>query len=181
MIGQVLARRYARAIMDLATEKGLVGEIGEDLKNIASLFTTSPDLENVFSDPTVPHAAKEKVLNSIFEKINVRELAGRFVSVLLEKNRIDGIGEIAEAYQHLYDLEENRIRARVVVAAPLGDRDTKRVHDALSKLSGKEIVLQVEVDESIVGGMVAYVGGRVYDGSISNQLQQIKDTLSTGR
>ena len=181
MIGQVLARRYAQAVMNLAMEKDLLEDVGRDLKKIASLFSISADLSNTFSDPTVSLAAKEKVLSSIYKKTTVGEIARKFVSVLLSKNRIDGIGEIAEAYQHLHDLRENRIRARVVVAAPLSDSDAKRIHDTLSRLSGKEIILKVEVDESILGGMVAYVGSRVYDGSISNQLQQIKDTLSTGR
>lgn len=181
MIGQVLAKRYAQAIIDLATEKGLVVEIGEDLKVVAGLFTISPDLGNLFFDPTVSLDAKEKVLSRIFKKIAIGETARKSVFVLLEKNRIDGIGEISEAYHRLCDLRENRIRARVVVAAPLGDNDKKRIHDALSEISGKEIILKIEVDENILGGMVAYVGSRVYDGSISNQLQELKDTLSKGR
>jgi len=76
---------------------------------------------------------------------------------------------------------ENRIRARVVSAARLSDKEKSRIKDALSKISGKEVALEVEVDESLLGGVVAYMGSQVYDGSIKNQLTQIKDNLSKGR
>ncbi len=105
----------------------------------------------------------------------------KFIHVVLQKDRILGIGDIAAAYSEIADELENRIRARVVSASGLSDEEQNRIRDALSKISGKEVAIEVEVDESLLGGVVAYMGSQVYDGSIKNQLTQIKDNLSKGR
>ena len=181
MIGIVLARRYAKSIIDLAQESGILKEVGQDLDRIADLFAESQELVNVFSDPTIASEAKEKVLGEVLKKGGVQDLTMKFIHVVLSKDRILGIGEIAQAYRDILDQLENRVRARVVTAARLNEKEESRITDALSKISGKEVVLEVEVDESLLGGVVAYMGSQVYDGSIKNQLTQIKDNLSKGR
>ncbi len=181
MIGIVLARRYAKAVIDLAQEAGILKEVGQDLERIAGLFAESQELGNVFADPTIGAAAKEKVLAEVLKKGGVQELTMKFVHVVLLKDRILGIGEIARAYRDLSDQLENRVRARVITAAPLSDEERKKIQGALSKISGKDVILELEVDESLLGGVVAHMGSQVYDGSIKNQLTQIKDNLSKGR
>jgi F-type H+-transporting ATPase subunit delta len=181
VIGIVLAKRYAKAVIDLAQEADILKEVGQDLERIAGLFADSHELVNVFADPTIAPGAKEKVLAEVLEKGGVQELTMKFIHIVLLKGRILGVGEIALAYRDLSDQLENRIRARVVAAARLSDREKSRIKDALSKISGKNVTLEVEVDESLLGGVVAYMGSQVYDGSIKNQLTQIKDNLSKGR
>ena len=181
MIGIVLAKRYAKAVIDLAQEAGILKEVGQDLDRIAHLFAESHELVNVFADPTIASEAKEKVLSEVLKKGGVQELTMKFIHVVLQKGRILGVGEIALSYRDLSDQLENRIRARVVTAARLDDNEKSRMKDALSKISGKDVVLEVEVDESLLGGVVAYMGSQVYDGSIKNQLTQLKDNLSKGR
>jgi len=181
LIGIVLARRYAKAVIDLAQEAGILTEVGQDLERIAALFADSHELINVFADPTISGLAKEKVLAEVLEKGGVQELTMKFIHVVLRKDRILGIGEIARSYRDLSDQLENRIRARVVTSDRMSDKEESRIKDALSKISGKDVVLEVEIDESLLGGVVAYMGSQVYDGSIKNQLLQIKDNLSKGR
>ena len=180
MIGLVLARRYAKALIDLAQGEGVVAEVGEDLANIAVLFSENHDLINVFSDPTVSTKVKGEVLESVLEKSHIQELTFKFLRVLLEKHRILGMGEISQAYMEYAD-GLARIRARVVTAIPLDKDEEDGVRTALTRMSGKEVVVELEVDESLLGGMVAYMGGQVYDGSLSNQLHQVKESLRKGR
>lgn len=181
MIGFVLARRYAQALIDLASEENIIAEVGGDLDEIAGLFEESSELAFVFANPTISIQEKKDALSAILDKTGVQNLTKKFVSLLLEKNRIMGIEEIAAAYQSIADTIHNRVRTRVVVASPLGKGDEKKVREALSKLTGKEVILEVEVDESILGGIVAYVGSQVYDWSLANQLEQVKDSLSSRR
>jgi F-type H+-transporting ATPase subunit delta len=181
VIGFVLARRYAKALIDLAQEAGLLKEVGQDIERIAGLFEESHELANVFADPTIAPEAKTKVLEEILERGGVQELTMKFIHVVLMKGRILGSTEIAQAYRDLLDQLENRIRARVVTAARLSDEEENRIRDALSRISGKEVTLEIEVDESLLGSVVAYMGSQVYDGSIKNQLAQIRDNLSKGR
>lgn len=181
MIGFVLAKRYAKAVIDLAQGAGKVTEVGHDLERVAELFAESPELVHVFSDPTVASDIKEKVLADVLKKGSIQELTQRFIHVLNEKNRILGVGEISEAYRDLSDQLANRTRAKVVSASKLKDKEKKRIQEALSKISGKDVILEVEVDESLLGGVVAYMGSQVFDGSLKNQLAQIRDSLSKGR
>ena len=181
MIGLVLARRYARALIDLAQEQGVVAEVGQDLAKIAEVFSENQDLANVFSDPTVSTQNKGEVLKEVLEKSNIQELTLKFLQVLLEKHRILGMKEINQAYTEYADEIANRVRAKVVTATPLSKEEEKKVQTALARMSGKEVVVELEVDESLLGGMVAYMGGQVYDGSLSNQLHQIRENLRKGR
>lgn len=181
MIGFALARRYAKAIIDLAQEQGVVVQVGDDLERVARLLADNPDLIHAFSDPTVSLQEKENVLKEILAKGTIQDLTMRFLYVLLEKNRILGAGGIHQAYLDLADQLANRVRARVVTAAPLDKAQEKMIQAALARISGKEVVLLVEVDESLLGGIVTYMGGQVYDGSISNQLHLVKESLSKGR
>ena len=181
MIGIVLAKRYAKAVIDLAQEAGILKEVGEDLDRTASLFADSPELSNIFADPTIAPEAKERVLAQVLEKEGVQELTMKFIHVVLLKDRILGIGAIARAYRDFSDQLENKIRAKVISAAQLSKDEQSRIKDALSKISGKNVAMEVEVDEGLLGGVVTYMGSQVYDGSIKNQLTQIKDNLSKGR
>jgi len=182
VIGLVLARRYAKALIDLAQEKRVVAEVGEDLAKIAEVFSSeSHDLTNVFSDPTVSTQIKGEILESVLEKSKIQKLTLKFLQVLLEKHRILGVKEINQAYMEYADRLANRIRARVVTAVPLDKDEENNVRTALASMSGKEVVVELEVDESLLGGLVAYMGGQVYDGSLSNQLHQVKESLRKGR
>lgn len=181
MIGFVLARRYARAIIDLAQEADQVSEIGEELRKIAELFAGSHELVHLFTDPTVTSEMKEKVLEELLGKGGIQDLTKRFVHVLQSKNRLLGIGEIAVAYQDFSDKLSKRIRARIISAAPLRDEEVEKIRKTLSEMADQEVVLQLEVDGNLLGGIVAHMGSQVYDGSLKNQLQQIKENLSKGR
>jgi F-type H+-transporting ATPase subunit delta len=94
VIGVVLARRYAKAVIDLAREGGILKEVGQDLDRIAGLFADSHELVNIFADPTIESGAKEKVLAEVLQKGGVQELTMKFIHVVLGKGRILGIGEI---------------------------------------------------------------------------------------
>lgn len=181
MIGFVLARRYAKALIDLAQKEGQVSQIGEELDWIAAIFDASPELAHMFTDPTVRAGRKEKILEELLGKGKIRELTGRFVALLLAKGRLLGIHEIATAYRDLADQLEKKVRVQIQSAVPLEDEEIDRFRKVLSEISGKEVVLEVEVDENLVGGVVTRMGGEVYDGSLKNQLMQVKENLSKGR
>ena len=181
MIGFVLARRYAKAVIDLAQQAGRVSEVGEELARMAQVFEQSPELVHFFTDPTVRPGNKEKVLEDLMGKGGIKDLTRQFVGLLLTKGRILGIHEIAAAYRDLADEMENRVRARIQSAVPLEDGELEQFRKVLSGISGKEVEVEVEVNEDLVGGIVTQVGSEVYDGSLRNQLLQVKENLSKGR
>ncbi len=181
MIGYMLAKRYARALLDLAREAKRMEEVDRELASLAEAYAVAPGLASFFADPTAPADAKRKVLEGLLEKIQVGGLTADFTAFLLRKKRILGLPEIAAAYRDLSDEAANRLRARLRSAAPLDPAETERARAALSRLSGKEIILSVEVDPTLLGGMVAQVGSVVYDGSVKNQLRLFAESLQKGR
>ena len=75
----------------------------------------------------------------------------------------------------------NRTRAKVISAAPLEEPEIEKIKGTLTRMANQEVILELEVDEDILGGIIAHLGSQVYDGSIRNQLQQIRENLSKGR
>jgi len=181
VIGYTLAKRYAQALIDLALEGKKVDEVAAEIERLAQAFQASPDLSSFFANPTVAREAKEGVLTELLGKARVGGLTADFSRFLLAKHRILGLAEIARAYRDLWDRLHNRVRGRLVSAFPLAPEEAERAGKALSRLTGKEVVLSVEVDSSIMGGLVAFVGSHVYDGSIANQLAQFAERMHKGR
>lgn len=181
MIGYTLAKRYAQALVDLAREEKRVDEVAVEIDRLAAAFSAAPDLPGFFANPTIPADAKSAALRELLEKAMVGGVSADFARLLLAKNRLLGVPEIARAYRDLWDGLHNRVRARLVSALPLAPEEAERARKALSSLSGKEVVLALEVDPSIIGGLVAYVGSHVYDGSIRNQLREFAEGMHKGR
>ncbi len=181
MIGYTLAKRYAHALIDLAREEKRVDQVAAEIEGLAASLSAAPALGDFFANPTISPAAKAGVLDELLVRARVAGLTADFVRLLLDKHRILGLPEIARAFRDQWDELHNRVRARLVSALPLGPEETERARKALSALSGREVVLAVEVDPGVLGGLVAYVGGNVYDGSIRNQLEQFTESMHEGR
>jgi F-type H+-transporting ATPase subunit delta len=181
VIGYTLAKRYAQALIDLAREEKRVEEVAGQVGSLAAAFDPASGLVEFFSNPTIPSQAKGEALEQLLAGAGASGLAADFARLLLAKNRLLGLPEIVRAYGDLWDGLQNRVRARLVTALPLGAEETERARKALAALSGKDVVLAVEVDPGIIGGLVAYVGSQVYDGSVKNQLIQFADSMHKGR
>jgi F-type H+-transporting ATPase subunit delta len=181
VIGYTLAKRYAHALIDLAREAKQVDRVAAEIGELATVFAASPALTDFFANPTMAPAAKAEALGELLSRAGVEGLTADFARLLLAKHRLLGLPEIARAFRDQWDNLHNRVRARLVSAFPLGPEETARARKALSAISGKEVVLAVEVDPGIIGGLVAHVGGNIYDGSIRNQLAQFAERMHEGR
>jgi len=175
-----LSRRYAKALADIAAERGLLESVGRDLHATADLFKQNREAVAFFGNPAVPLADKRRVLQSLSERAAVQPLCANFLGLILEKRRLLIIGEIALAYEELTDERLHRGKATVTSAAPLPEPLLEGLKARLRLATGKEVYLEARVDPAILGGLVAQVGSTVYDGSLKTQLRRIRERLLKG-
>ncbi|CAK7037574.1 MAG: ATP synthase subunit delta [Desulfovibrio sp.] len=182
MTGSVAARRYAKALFDLAKASGLdaMNKSGEDIASLAALVKESADLSRLFADPLFSAEEKRKVITALADRLETGAMVRDFFYLLADKHRLPLTIKIADEYQALADEENGILRGELVSAAPLDDTTQSTVLGELEKKAGKSLVLDFKVDKSLLGGMVLKVGDNVMDASLKTQLLILKDTIKRG-
>ena len=180
MTSQIVAKRYAKALLDLGQEDGKTKSYGQDLAEMTALFDTSPELEAALANPVFDLESRREVLAEFLEKLSLTPMAKNFFKLLLDRGRIDAVGEINRVYMELMDEVNGLVRARVFTAAPLAEDETKRLQEALKGVAGTDVHIEVSEDPSLIGGVVAKIGDLVLDGSVKRQLDSLKESLRRG-
>lgn len=177
MIKDIVARRYARALIASIEAKENLDKTGEELKVISSVFKGSKELQYFFFNPAIPFTKKEIVLKEILKLYPFNPTLEKFIFLLLKNDWLKIIEVIYEQFIFYCDEYNNRVRAEITSAYELSDSEKKAIASKLSKYTGKDVILKVAVDPAIIGGIIAKIGSLVIDGSIINYLQVIKNRL----
>ena len=173
-----LARRYARALMDLAVAKNLVDKVGSDLRTFARAMRESQELTDVLGSTSHPRAVRRNIVDAILARIGAHELVKTTSYLLLDKERLVALPDISRELDVMIEARAGRVAAEVTSAAPLSPAQLAQIQSTLEKLSGKQVVLSKKEDPSLLGGVVAKVGDVVYDGSLRTQLRTLRDQLA---
>ncbi len=174
MIQDPAARRYAQAVFALAEEKGTFDEWLEDLEALAAAFS-EPLVARTLSSQRIPADRKEALIRQAAP--DLRPLSWNLVRLLIRKNRLRLLPQIAEALRELVDERRGVAKAIVTTAVPLDDSDRQRIAERLSAITGKQVVVEPRVDESIMGGLIARIGDRLIDGSTRTKLLALRAAL----
>jgi F-type H+-transporting ATPase subunit delta len=177
---QVIAKRYSRALFNLAQEEKAVEQYGTELDGFNEVLRDIPDLENALRNPLYPEAVKKTVIQKVVTQLELSPVMKSFLKLLVEKGRIQHVPEIAEYYHRLIDDYSNISRAKVKAAVRLGSDVLEEISAALEKKIGKKIVVEFEEDPSLIGGVFAQIGDVVLDGSVKRQLLNFKESLKRG-
>ena len=180
MKGGTAAHRYAKALFGLAQDEDRQREVRVELASLISLFEESRELRDALLTPLHPASERKSVLREISHRGSVSQLVQNFVSFLIDQRRLIDFRAIATAYGELADEAEGLLTAEVVAASPLDARHKNRLRGALSRRTGCEVRLQIEIDPSLIGGAIAKVGDLVFDGSLRTQLGQLRANLTKG-
>ncbi len=175
-----IARRYAKALLLIGKEDGQTEQYRQELANIAQLITAEKQLADTISNPLYNAGERKKVLQGVLGKLGLSKVMSSFLMLLFEKGRIGFIGSINEFYQALADELKGIARASLVSASELTAETVEKIRTALSKKTGKEVVLEVEQDPTLIGGIVTRIGDLVLDGSIKTQLLNMRESLKRG-
>ena len=176
----MIARRYAKALVNLAENEKDLDNTGKHLNSITEVYKENLELRHVLSDTKVSSGIKLEILKDVLSKIKVSKLVDTFSRYLLAKRRIDFLPDIERAFNLLLQEKLGRIEANVTTASELPKDTVKKLVDAISSYSGKEIEVNVTIDPSIIGGIVTRIGSTVIDGSIQTYLNQIRQSIIRG-
>lgn len=173
-----IARRYARALIDVTSETGSFDKVAEQLDALAHLMRDNPELRDVLMNPAYSQAQRAAVLEGILQTLPGMDPALRSVlGILLERQRLASLPDLARIYRTLADARAGRVRGRVTSATPLSAEALRQVEQALEKLVQRNVVLDAKVDPALLGGVSAQVGSIVFDGSLRSQLEDLRRTL----
>jgi F-type H+-transporting ATPase subunit delta len=172
-----VARRYARALFGIGVDAGNFDALGQQLGDLAELWSSSAELRQALENPVFHQDEKRKVLEQLLPRVAPTPEVQRFVLLLLDRRRISILPAIARAYRALADEHTGRVRARVTSAEPLTPAALDRVRRSLEQRTGKKVIVEAEVDPDLIGGVVANVGDLVLDGSIRTQLSDLRAKL----
>jgi F-type H+-transporting ATPase subunit delta len=179
MISGSAARRYAKALMGLGTELGNYERIGREVRSLAKAIASSPDLAQTLSNPVFPRSERERVLTAVLSRVGAAQEVVNFTRLLLDRERISQLPEIARELDVLIDEKAGRIAAEVTSAVPLTPAQEQGLLQKLEALSGKKVQMKVATDPALLGGLVAKLGDVVYDGSLRTQLERMRDELAS--
>lgn len=170
------AKRYARAIFELAEEEGRVDEWTGRLATVRDALT-HPDAREVLGNPSIAARRRQDAAAALVEARTGREGAN-LAKLLVGAGRIGDVDAIVEEYQLLADERAGRVRAVVTTAVQLNRAETDELVSSLSGRIGREVRIETRVDPAIVGGLVVRIGDRVIDASVAARLQQLRRQLA---
>jgi F-type H+-transporting ATPase subunit delta len=163
----------------LAREAGEEEKIGQEVEQFFSAYSGS-DLQKVLTNPAFPALSRKQILKQVMETQQLSPLTVKFLSLLLERDRLMELAGIVSCYRRLLNEAKGRVEARVVSAGVLDAALIGQLRERLGRLSGKEVVLQQETDPSLLGGMTIELQGKIYDGSVRTQLEKMRQRIARG-
>jgi F-type H+-transporting ATPase subunit delta len=176
-----IASRYARALADVITERRETNEVVSELNLFAGMMRQHEQLRDVFASPILPLERKRSVLNELLARLKLRPTSNNFLNLLLNNSRLHELDLMLRALARELDVRTNIVSAEITTAREIGELEKSMLRDKLKGATGKEVRLQFHTDPNIIGGVVTRIGSLIYDGSIKNQLAQLKRSLMGSR
>jgi F-type H+-transporting ATPase subunit delta len=180
---RAVARRYARALLDVATAlpRGTAPQLQKELVAFVRQVEASAELRRVLLNPALSSDAKRRILLALADSTGASPLLRRLLELLASRDRVAILGALAEEYTQALNQKEGRVTAEAITAVPLAETQKAALATALGTTVGKTVELQSRVDEAVLGGVLVRVGGRTYDGTLRARLAALRAQLVSGR
>jgi F-type H+-transporting ATPase subunit delta len=179
-----LATSYAKALYESAKAQGTTSaqfdEIEQQFDGFVALLKDNDQLHKALMGPVVTAKEKVGVIEAISQKSNYSKPLTLFLVLLAQKERLQAVLDIHEAFTSVRLEAEGAVSGRLVSADPLNDSDLKALSDAFTNKLGKRVAFRVSTDASLLAGMKVTVGGVTYDGTLKSQLQKLRDEVVAG-
>ena len=173
----MVARRYATALADVVMASGEAQDVQKELTAWSEMMQSNEQLLEVFRNPTIPYDQKRKVLSTLIARTRVRPTTANFLQVLLQNQRLAELGEVNKRFAQILDERSGMVSAQVTTARPVPQSSQEALRAKLAAMTGKNVRLSFTTDEELIGGIVTRIGSTIYDGSVRNQLQLVKERL----
>jgi ATP synthase F1 delta subunit len=178
VISSTLGRRYSKALISLSLEKkASLEDIYEELELFRAALTGDPRILQAMSNPNVLLAERQKLLDKMLDKSEVRPLVRHFIQLLLRRGRIDFFTDIVREFRKKADQHAGVVRASVTAAGKLSPADSSTIAAILERRFGKKVILYEKTNPDLIGGLIIKSGSVSFDGSIRSQLRDIQNQL----
>jgi F-type H+-transporting ATPase subunit delta len=178
MTRKTAGTRYARALFDVALKEADVEQAGRELAAFAQLVAGHEMLTRVLTNPALPVAQKRAVVQQLLDRSGIATPVVRKLLLLLaDGDRLMLLPDVAAAYQNRLMEHARVVRAEVTTAVALPADRVAALQQGLAHATGRDVRLETRVDPSMIGGAIAKIGSTVYDGSVTRQLEKMKDAL----
>ncbi|HZG17134.1 MAG TPA: F0F1 ATP synthase subunit delta [Candidatus Bathyarchaeia archaeon] len=171
-----VAKRYARALYEVAKERGLIDQIETEVNSVVEAVNGNADLEKLLMHPHIAADAKKELVKDLFQA-HLSEETLNFLYILVENGRESDLATIAYSYIQLANEERGIADAIVTTAKALSTEEQAQIAEQFGKVLNKKLRIQTVVDPSILGGVVVKIGDRLYDGSIKSKLEHFAHQL----
>ena len=175
-----IARRYAKALLLIGKEDGKTETYRKELSDFSELIEREKSLGEAINNPLYNADERKKVLATILEKLSLSGIMKSFLTLLFDKGRFIYLSDINDFFQRLADELKGITRASLVSATELSSETVERIRSTLAERTGKDIILEIEQDPGLIGGIVTRLGDLVLDGSIKTQLLNMRESLKRG-
>ena len=171
------ATRYAKALLDVAIRESDPARIEADLTAVVDVMKDHVDVRRAMLSPAIPQTVRVNVVRALTDHLGAQPPAAKLLALLADRGRLELLPDLLEVYRERLLAHRNIVRAEVRAAVPLQADKVQALEKSLSELTGKQMQIELSVDPSLIGGVVAKIGSIVYDGSIRTQLQRMKQQL----
>ena len=180
MIGNIISRRYAKALFAVADKQGKTEAFGTQLGELAALLEQSPEAMRFFKNPVFSPEEKKAVLKKLAGKAGIEGTLANFLDLLADKDRLPEVGAVAADFKKMLDDAQGVVSGSLITAKAMDAKRQQEIKDRLEKQTGRKIELDFASDPEILGGVVLKVGDRVLDASLRAQLNMLKDKIKRG-
>ncbi|HWZ39693.1 MAG TPA: F0F1 ATP synthase subunit delta [Bradyrhizobium sp.] len=169
--------RYATALFELARDEKSIDAVKADLDRFEALLSESADLKRLVRSPVFAAEVQLKALSAVLDKAEITGISANFLKVLTANRRLFAVSDVIRAFRALVAKFRGEATADITVAEPLSEKNLDALKAALKVVSGKDVTLNVNVDPSIIGGLVVKLGSRMVDSSLRTKLNSIKHAM----
>lgn len=171
-----VGRVYAEALLELATEQGVVDELAQQVQELMSTIASGSELHRLLANPAIGDSERGQIIHRVFEG-KVHDLLYKMLRVLGDKGRLGSLPEVAGGYLLAVAEARGQIEVQASVATELSASEVAQVAEQIGQALGKTVSLSQKVDPSLIGGMKIKVGDQLIDASVASQLQSMKSKM----
>ena len=177
MLENQIGKRYAEALSGNIGDDSQLGVALKNLKDFGEVMKTENQLLRFFEHPSISTEKKRNVVEDLCSRLQIGDKIGSLLLLLNDRGKIIFLEKIIEYFEQVVDRRLNQIRVHVTSAHSLTDANVDRLKIALNKILEKTILIDTEVDESLIGGVIIRIGDQVADDTIRNRLRILKQTI----
>jgi F-type H+-transporting ATPase subunit delta len=172
-----IAKKYAKALLAIGLQDGNYEALGEDLNKMADLLGESKDLRIALRSPAFPKSARKTIARKVGERVGLATTTVKFIELLIHRKRMDHFFMITKTYRDLCDEVAGRTRVTLATPLELPSGLVQEIKSLIESITGKEAILSVEMDTSLIGGVLVKNGNVIYDGSLKGKIAKLKHDL----